>query len=513
MRVQPLSRPSPRSWLGEAGWPRQLRALGCLWLAIVLLYWRDAADMATIWWTSSTYGHCLFLPPLIGWLVWQRREGLRAISPRSWWPGLLWMALGALFWLLGDAGSLGVIRHGALILLFQGAVAAALGPAVVRGLLFPLFYAFFMVPAGSELEPALQLLTARIAVALLHLFEVPAHLEGIFITIPTGYFKVAEACSGAKFLVAMTAYGVLVCNVCFRSWARRAIFLGAALLACLLANGVRAFGTIYVAHLTTVDAAVGFDHVVYGWLFFAMVMAGVMAAAWPFFDRTPGDQAIDGEGLAALPVRAAAPLPVVAAAALALILAPPLWSRISMHWGAADLAPPMLPEVAGWRRVSTPMRAPWQPRFDGADHRVMARYADGRGHVVDLAIASFGWQDEGRELIGFAQGAADPDGDWSWTSPAWSPAGARGEEITAPGPVMRHVVSFYRVGSGALTGSEATVKLDMMKARLLGRDQRAVALLISAEEGEGAPAEAAIRAFLAALGDPRALADGAAPPR
>ncbi|GLT01608.1 exosortase A [Sphingobium jiangsuense] len=507
------ARALPSAWAGDAGWPRQLRALAGLWLAILLLYWRDAADMVAIWWTSSTYGHCLFLPPIIGWLVWQRREGLGRITPRFWAPGLVWMALGAAFWLLGDAGSLGVIRHGALILLLQGAVAATLGPAVVRGLLFPLFYAFFMVPVGSELEPALQLLTARIAVALLHLFQVPAHLEGIFITIPTGYFKVAEACSGAKFLVAMTAYGVLVCNVCFRSWTRRALFLGGALLACLLANGVRAFGTIYVAHLTTIDAAVGFDHVVYGWLFFALVMAGVMAVAWPFFDRRPGDQAIDGEALAAIPARAVPPMPVAPAAALALNLAPPVWSRISTHWGSADLAPPLLPQVAGWHRVATPMRAPWQPRFDGADHRVMARYADGQGHVVDLAIASFGWQQEGRELVGFGQGAADPEGDWSWTSPAWAPVGARGEAIAAPGPVLRHVVTFYRVGGGAVTGSEATVKLETMKARLLGRDQRAVAILISAEEGEGAPADAAIRAFLAALGDPVRLAEAAAPPR
>lgn len=508
-----LARALSPAWAGGAGWPRQLRALAGLWLAILLLYWRDAADMVVIWWTSSTYGHCLFLPPIIGWLVWQRREGLRAITPRFWGPGLLWMALGAVFWLLGDAGSLGVIRHGALILLLQGAVAATLGPAVVRGLLFPLFYAFFMVPVGSELEPALQLLTARIAVALLHLFQVPAHLEGIFITIPTGYFKVAEACSGAKFLVAMTAYGVLVCNVCFRSWIRRALFLSGALLACLLANGVRAFGTIYVAHLTTIDAAVGFDHVVYGWLFFALVMVGVMAVAWPFFDRRPGDQLVDAEALAAIPARAVPPMPVALAVALALVLTPPLWSRVSTHWGSADLAPPVLPQVAGWHRVATPMRAPWQPRFDGADHRVMARYADGQGHVVDLAIASFGWQQEGRELVGFGQGAADPEGDWSWTSPAWAPARARGEAIAAPGPILRHVVTFYRVGGSALTGSEATVKLETTKARLLGRDQRAIAILISAEEGEGAPADAAIRAFLAALGDPARLAEAAAPPR
>lgn len=507
----------PLAAIGGAGayrgeWRQALVGLGVLWGAILLLFGHDARDMARIWWTSSTYGHCLFIVPLIGWLVWQRRAGLAALRPRAWAPALLWLAGGGVVWLLGDAAGLAVLRHGALILMAQGAVGATLGPAVVRGLLFPLFYAFFLVPVGSELEPVLQLTTARIAVRLLDLLHVPTHIEGIFITIPNGYFKVAEACSGAKFLVAMTAYGVLVGNVCFRSWWRRAAFLAGALAVCLLANGVRAFATIYVAYRTTVDAAVGFDHVVYGWLFFALVMVGVMAAAWPFFDRRPGDPAFDAGALAAMPVRAA-PRAALLGGALALLIAAPVWSLASARAGAVALRPPALPVVAGWHRVATPPRYPWAPHYAGADYRVQGRYADDNGHIVDLALVTYGRQAEGRELIGFGQGASGPDNDWSWSSPAWAPANARGEVIVAPGAITRGVVSFYRVGTGGLTGSEGRVKLDTLAARLLGRDQRAVAVLVSAEDREGAPAGGAIRAFLAALGDPAALADAAAQAR
>lgn len=199
------------SWPQRAqGWRAHLTLVGGLALAVVVLFHHDAIDMARIWWTSSTYGHCLFIPPLIGWLVWQRAGVLAQLDPATWGAGLAWLAGGALLWLLGDAASLGVLRHGGLIVMLQGVVAASLGPQVTRGLLFPLFYAFFLVPVGSELEPALQLLTAKMAMGLLGLVGIPAHIEGVFITTPTGYFKVAEACSGAKFVVAMAAYGVLV---------------------------------------------------------------------------------------------------------------------------------------------------------------------------------------------------------------------------------------------------------------------------------------------------------------
>ncbi len=490
------------------GWPRHLTTLGLLAFATLTLFAADAGAMVAIWWTSSSYGHILFIPPLIFWLVHQRLPIVRGLEPVASPPGLAWLALGALLWLLGDTASLAVLRHAALIVMLQGAVAATLGPAVIRALIFPLFYAFFMIPVGSELEPALQLLTAKIAMALLGFAGVPGHMEGIFITIPGGLFRVAEACSGANFLIAMTAYGVLVCHVCFRSWVRRAIFLAFALGTCLLANGVRAFATIYVAHLTTVDAAAGFDHIVYGWLFFAVVMVAVMTAAWPFFDRKPGDPPLDAPALPPQSARVPPLSPVCAAALIVLILGPS-WSHVSSLRSDAPLIRPVLPDIPGWQRVATPPARPWFPRFNGADHLAMARYADAQGRIVDLAIATYRRQAEGRELIGFGQGAAPPDSGWVWSSPAWAPANARGEAIAAPGPVLRHVVSFYRVGDAPLTGSTVQVKLATMQARLLMRDQRAVAIFVSAENSQTTPADRAIRAFLRDLGNPEDLADAA----
>lgn len=490
------------------GWSRHLTALGLLMTAILLLFPGDALGMAAIWWTSSTYGHILFIPPLIAWLVHMRQPVLRQLQPVAWAPGLAWLAVGAVLWLLGNAASLAVLRHAALIVMIQGAVVTCLGPAATRALLFPLFYAFFMVPMGSELEPALQLFTAKIAMTLLGVAGVPAHMEGIFITIPNGLFKVAESCSGARFLIAMTAYGVLVCHLCFRSWIRRAIFLIFALGTCLLANGVRAFGTIYVAHLTTADTAVGVDHIVYGWLFFALVMALVMAVAWPFFDRRADDAALAGRALPPGQTQER-PLSPICAAALVILIVGPAWSLVSAGRNDAPLDAPSLPDVPGWHRVATPPVPQWRPRYDGADHQVQARYADASGRSVDLAIATFRHQAEGRELIGFGQGAATPDSNWVWSSPAWAPAGATGEAIAAPGPVLRHVVTFYRVGDAPLTGSTAQVKLATMKARLLMRDQRAVAILISAEDGDAVSADAAIRAFFRDLGNPEDLADAA----
>ena len=502
--------PYPHSHAPAADhWRAPLITLGLVAAAILLLFAADVASMVSIWWNASTFGHCLFIPFLIAWLVQQRWQALRQLTPVAWTPGLTWLALGGFAWLVGQAAGVAMIRHGALILMLQGATLSLLGPVVARALLFPLFYAFFMVPFGEEIVPPLQLLTAKIAMLLLDLANVPAHIEGIFITTPTGHFEVAEACSGAKFVIAMTAYGALVCNVCFRRWSRRVAFMAGALSLSVLANGVRAFATILVAHLTSVDAAVGFDHVVYGWVFFAIVMILVMAAAWPFFDRKPGDPWFDPAALAMWKPKGAERM-ATALFALAIVAAAPAW--LSLTAAVARPLPPALalPSVAGWTPTNAAQAYPWKPRFDGADIIAQRRYVDARGRVVDLAIAAFDRQEEGRELVGFGQGAADPDSQWVWSSPAPSPPDGGGEQITAPGPVVRHVVSFYVVGANSPTGSKAKVKLATLKARLLGRDQRAVAILVSAEEGEGRSADAAIDAFLKDLGPVQLLADRAA---
>src|SRR3546814_6111292 len=90
----------------------------------------------------------------------------------------------------------------------------------------------------------------------------------------------------------------------------------------------------------------------------------------------------------------------------------------------------------------------------GADQVLLGRYRNGEGREADLAIAVYARQGEGRELVGFGQGAVAPGSEWAWSASAPAPAHAHGEHIVAPGPVTRDVVSFYNIG-GALTGSAA----------------------------------------------------------
>jgi EpsI family protein len=275
----------------------------------------------------------------------------------------------------------------------------------------------------------------------------------------------------------------------------------------VLANGLRAYGTIYAAWRTSVAAATGFDHIVYGWIFFGLVMAAVLAIGWRWFDRDPDAAWLDTSRLQAR-TRFAIDAPI--ATALVLTIASLFLARSSViaFRAQALTAHIVLPDVAGWRRVPLSNDAPWQPNYPGADHRLFGRYADAHGRAVDLAIAVYGSQREGRELVGFGIGAIKENDVWVRVADLPDVAGGAAIRMTGPNRVERETVTWYRVGS-ALTGSESRVKLETLKAKLFGGPQRGVAVLVSAERGEQ-DADRAIRDFVTALGPVDRVADHAA---
>ncbi|HTG39616.1 exosortase A [Sphingomonas sp.] len=489
-------------------WRRHAAVAAGLWLAILFLFHRDVADLAAIYWNSETFGHCLLVLPVFGWLVWQRRVELAQVPPDGWWPGLALVGGAGLLWVIGAAAGVAVVRHLALVLMLQGAVVVVLGPNVARALTFPLAWLFFLVPFGQSIEAPLQDLTVRQVMPLLDLTRVPAIYDGVLILTPDGVFEVAEECSGARFVLAMLAFAVLAANVCFIGWKRRLAFVAFAVAMPVLANGVRAWGTIYAAHLTSVEAATGFDHIVYGWFFFAAVMALVMALAWPWFDRDVDTPWFDPARLQHRLRFIAAPLPVAGAALLAMVAAAG-WAHVIAAREAPLPARVELPQIPGWRRVDVAAQAPWTPSYPGADHFVIGRYADDTGETVDLAIAVQATQREGKEIVGFDIGAIVADGDWLRVADLPPLDGGSALRMVHPGGPERETVTWIRIGS-ILSGDPKRVKLETLRVKMLGGEQAAVAVLASTEKGEGADTRTTLTRFLSALGPVEAVADRAA---
>jgi len=466
-------------------WRDALVRLGLVWTALILAFAGDWAMMVRHWWDSSTYNHILLVPPILIWLVSLRMGELRRLTPQIWAPGLLVVAGGVLLWVLGRFAGFSLVQQSGAVLVLPGSLIALLGPRVAMGLLFPLTYMAFLVPFGDELVPQLQMITAALTIALVKASGIPAVIDGVFIDTPAGLFEVAEACSGVKFLIAMIALGALVANVCFRSWKRRVLFMALCIAAPILANGVRAWGTILAAQYVGAEKAGGFDHIVYGWFFFALVIAAVLGLSWRHFDRAVDDPMIDAVAIEAIKLPAwlrggsiASPLVILLCGGL--VLGGQAWAR-SAETMLAPMPPQIfLPEVPGWQRVNYTPDVPWEPRAAGAEHRLLGRYADAKGRKVDVFLALYPAQTEGREATGFGEGALPEDSEWSWNSAGPAASGAKSDLLRARSTMERLAQTYYRNGD-LLTGSALKLKLATIGDHLLLRPEPTAMLILSTE--------------------------------
>lgn len=485
-------------------WRAALLRLALANVVLFALLFRDWAAIADQAWNISTYNHILLIPPILVWLTSQRLPQALEIEPQGWWPGLVLAGGAMLVWVLGALSGLDLLRQTGAVGLMIATVPALLGPRVSVAFLFPLCFAALLVPFGDELIPPLQMVTAAIVIFLTEASGIPAFIQGVFIDTPAGLFEVAEACSGVKFLIAMIAFGILVGNVCFVSWPRRIAFFAACVIVPVLANGVRAWATVMAAQYVGIKAAGSFDHIVYGWIFFAVVIALVIAGGWRFFDRPGGSAMIDVAAIRSSTFLGTLARMRIGAWPALLSLAAICALGTGWAHAAGTLSAPVarqidLPAVPGWTRTDYAPRSWWEPRATGADHRLLGRYTDAKGRSVDVFYALYGAQGEGREAGGFGEGALMPDSQWSWQGDGPVVAGARSDRLFADDGTQRLVLTWYRTGT-TTTGSNLRLKLAVITDRLALRARPTALLILSAEKpGQGTPV-AALRDFLAAAG-------------
>ncbi|MCG7495352.1 exosortase A [Vibrio sp. Of7-15] len=240
-----------------------------LWIGV---FHNTLYELTMAWARSNTFTHGFFIYPIVAYLCWLKRASLHQTAVHYSPVGLLALIPIILIYVVGSAGDILVFQLLAAILWLPASLWAVLGSAYIKVILFPLAYSLFALPVGEELVPQLQNITADLSVYFLSLSQVPVFRDGLYITIPNGYFLVAEACSGVRFLIAAIASGTLFAYLSYTHLWKRILFIILSILLPILANGLRAYMMIIIGYLTDMEHATGFDHLVYGWFFFAFIL-------------------------------------------------------------------------------------------------------------------------------------------------------------------------------------------------------------------------------------------------
>ncbi|MGD9604475.1 MAG: exosortase A [Gammaproteobacteria bacterium] len=374
-------------------------ALGIALVVLGIACWPTLVSMVHVWNTSDTYAHGWLIAPISLYLLVQLRAQLTRIDTQPAWWALPWLALAGAGWLLAVLADVQVVQQLMFVTLALGLTLLVMGRAWCTAAMFPLGFLYLAVPLGDGLTPHLIDMTADFVVYALRLTGIPVYREGTFFVIPSGNWSVVSGCSGMRYLMATITVGVLFAYLNYRSLGRRVAFVGIAIAVSIVANWLRAYGIVMIAHLSGMKLALGVDHYIYGWVFFGLVIFLLMSIGM-LWSEPPAEAPHDTEDLVrrgdqGFGARHAAAL----AAGLAVLAVWPVAARIAS--APVPHPAPVLPTGTtlpdSWREAALPV-PDWRPHFVGTPallHRAFER--DGR--TVGLFIAWYGTQSQGDELV------------------------------------------------------------------------------------------------------------------
>jgi exosortase A len=487
------------------GWRPALAAIAIASLVFAVVFQDEITGAVQVWIDSTAYNHCFLILPLIGFLLWERRAVIASVLPRpALWPLLLMPLLSAV-WLIAAVLDIQEGRQLVMVAMFEVVVLIILGLRLFWLLLAPLLFLSFLVPSGAFLVPSLQTITADIVVAGLHALHIPVFSDGYMIEIPEGPFEIAEACAGLRFLIASIVFGCFFAVVMYRSPLRRTLFILMSIFVPIFANGLRALGIIVLAHLEGSASAVAADHVLYGWLFFTlviMILIGIGMALVRKSDRTLADPpaATGGSSSEPAPWRFAV---VVAAAILLAVAGPAYAARLDNLFPAALLPQADGPSVAPPWQILSGVSAEWHPLVRGADREFLESFEEPGSGIIVRFVGLYRLRALGNLLTTTENRLAD-DIEWRiaerhQAEVSWGDEKARvaRAEIIS-GRHRRLVWSFYVV-DGKIAAGLIETKLLQARAVLLRRASLAALVAVSASmDDPGDPAPAQLTRFLTA---------------
>jgi len=256
----------------------------------VLLLWfftfyQGITTAIDVWSISERFTHCFFVIPCAFYFIYQKRNILQQqpIIPNFW---LLIPLMGLLILqTFGSIGNIQLFMHIASFASLPLLIWLMIGNKAASVIAFPLYFMLFSIPFGEALIPFLQDLTTDIAVPLLNMTGVPIYRNGLYLDIPEGQFLVAEACSGISFLIASVVFGHVYAYISFQRFYKQLTFVGISIIVPILANAIRVYGIVLTGHLSDMKYAAGADHIIYGGVFYGIIIFLLIVIGERFRDK------------------------------------------------------------------------------------------------------------------------------------------------------------------------------------------------------------------------------------
>jgi exosortase D (VPLPA-CTERM-specific) len=373
-------------------------------LLVFLVFGRSLMELVYRWDQQEEYSHGYLIPLVSAWLLWMRRDALRANIGQPSIVGAALVFIAIAMHIIGDLSAIWILSQVGFVIALMGIVLAIGGYTLLRVAFIPLAYLLFAIPLpyfiDATLTLKLQLLSSQLGVFFIRLFQIPVYLDGNIIDMGTYKLQVIEACSGLRYLYPLLSLSFLAAYLFHgRLWQRVIIFLSAIPIAIGM-NGFRIGLVGLLVDRWGTQMAEGVLHFFEGWVIFlacSALLAGEMYLLALFSGRRFLDvfhaPKVGSVSFAEKRVTARRELPL--ASSLFLLCAAGV--TVLLISGRSEIIPertrfvafPM--NIADWKgQLSTLDTATEQ--FLKVDDYILANYSQADSKVVNFYIAYYASQ-------------------------------------------------------------------------------------------------------------------------
>ena len=481
-------------------WMQQGVLLAAFLLLLGVFYYPTFSEMVSVWVRSETFTHGFIILPLCAWMIWRIRGELAVITPQTNYLGLPLLLMLGFLWLIANYVGVSAVEQLAATMMIPVLAFTLLGWQACSVMAFPLLFTFFAVPLGEELTPSLINLTADFTVAMVELTGIPVYREGTFFQLPSGSWSVVAACSGVRYLIASVTLGCLFAYLNYNSNRKRALFILAACIIPIIANVLRAFLIVMMGHHSGMELATGVDHLIYGWIFFGIVIFIMfyIGSFWRDEDHEIQRKSIMWQCGNLKSSSMSYKLTLLAALVLLM-----LWPiKMQLEQQAVDLSQVQeiqLSAPVGWKEVTVQEKS-WKPAYHQLDRELLKHYENSEGDRVTLFIGYYAKQRQDAELGNYSNVLVmQKDKDWRAFRSASSLLPVI--EIEAPTAFiksnkMQYMASYFFYVDGQWATNKYETKWLQLKAQLLGgRDDGAIIAITTPQLHDEAKAMQLIQSF------------------
>ncbi len=278
----------------------------------------------------------------------------------------------------------------------------------------------------------------------------------------------------------------------------------------VIANWMRAYMIVMLGHLSGNKIAVGVDHLIYGWVFFGVVimLMFIIGARWSEPEKAlnvgsaerPAEQTITTARLWAT------------SACFAALVAIPhiaLWAidRVESDGPVPLNAPTAL--AAGWQAVA-PVGASFKPAFQNPSAEIHGSFAS-QGHTVGLYLGFYRHQNYEQKMVSSSNVlVASNDPQWAQVVSGSRPVKLGSKAVNVRAAELRRAALSAQVNSGrlvvwkiywingTLTASDYLAKAYSAFYRLTGRGDDSAVIIVYTPKDQAGGAEAVLESFLSA---------------